>query len=99
TQIEQIQGQLNALQGLVSLSTIQLTLEPDAAEKPIVAEGWRPNETVRTSFGNLLAFLQGVADLLIWLVIVGLPVILVILIPVLLLRKAWKRWGTKQEAS
>jgi hypothetical protein len=99
TQIEQIQGQLNALQGLVSLSTIQLTLEPDAAEKPIVAEGWRPNETVRTSFGNLLAFLQGVADLLIYLVIVGLPVILVILIPVLLLRKAWRRWGAKQEAS
>lgn len=95
TQIEQIQGQLNGLQGLVSLSTIQVTLEPDAAEKPIVAEGWRPNETVRSSFSALVGFLQGVADLLIFLVIVGLPVILVILIPVLLLRKAWKRWGTK----
>jgi hypothetical protein len=99
TQIEQIQGQLNALQGLVSLSTVQVTLEPDAGETPIVAEGWRPNETVRSSFGSLLAFLQGVADLLIYLAIVGLPVILVILIPVLLLRKAWRRWGRKQEAS
>lgn len=101
TQIEQIQGQLNALQGLVSLSTIQVTLEPDAIAKPLVAEGWRPSETVRSSFGNLLAFLQGVADLLIWLVIVGLPVILVILIPVLLVRWAWRRWGTKtkQEAA
>lgn len=95
TQVEQIQGQLNALQNLVGLSTIQLTLEPDAAEKPIVAEGWRPNETVRSSFSTLLGFLQGVADLLIFLVVVGLPVVLVILIPVLLLRKAWKRWGTK----
>jgi hypothetical protein len=101
TQIEQIQGQLNALQGLVSLSTIQLTLEPDAAQKPIVAEGWRPNETVRSSFGVLVGFLQGVGDLLIFLVVVGLPVALVILIPVLLLRKAWKRWGrkTQQEVS
>lgn len=99
TQIEQIQGQLNTLQGMVSLSTIQLTLEPDAVEKPIVAESWRPIETVRTSFGNLLELLQGVADLLIYLVIVGLPVILLILIPVLLLRWAWRRWGTKQEAS
>ena len=95
TQVEQIQGQLNALQNLVGLSTIQLTLEPDAAEKPIVAEGWRPNERVRSSFSTLVGFLQGVADLLIFLVVVGLPVVLVILIPVLLLRKAWKRWGTK----
>lgn len=95
TQVEQIQGQLNALQNLVGLSTIQLTLEPDAAEKPIVAEGWRPNEKVRTSFGTLVGFLQGVADLLIFFVIVGLPVALMIVIPVLLLRKAWKRWGTK----
>ncbi|MFP5285323.1 MAG: DUF4349 domain-containing protein, partial [Thermoanaerobaculia bacterium] len=80
TQIEQIQGQLNTLQGQVSLSTVQLTLEPDAVEKPIVAEGWRPIETVRASAGTLLELLQGVADLLIYLAIVGLPVILLILI-------------------
>jgi hypothetical protein len=97
TQIEQIQGQLNALQNLVGLSTIQLTLEPDAAGKPIAAGGWRPNETVRGSFSVLVGFLQGLADLVIFLVVVALPVALVILIPVLLLRKAWKRWGPKQE--
>jgi Domain of unknown function (DUF4349) len=95
TQIEQIQGQLNALQNLVGLSTIQVTLEPDAGETPIVAEGWRPNETVRSSFGTLVAFLEWLMDVLIYLVIVGVPVILVILVPVLLLRKAWKRWGAK----
>ena len=100
TQIEQIQGQLNALQDLVGLSTIQLTLEPDAAGKPIAAGGWRPNETVRESFGVLVGFLQGLVDLVIFLIVVALPVALVILIPVLLLRKAWKRWGSrpKQEA-
>jgi hypothetical protein len=100
TQIEQIQGQLNALQNLVGLSTIQLTLEPDAAGKPIAAGGWRPNETVRESFSVLVGFLKGLADLLIFLAVVGLPVALVILIPVLLLRKAWKRWGwPKQETA
>lgn len=97
TNIEQIQGQLNALQGLVSLSTIQLTLEPDAAGKPIAAGGWRPNETVRESFSVLVGFLQGLADLLIFFVVVGLPVALVIVIPVLLLRKAWKRWGRPKQ--
>lgn len=99
TQIEQIQGQLNALQDLVGLSTIQLTLEPDAAGKPLAAEGWRPNETVRNAFSVLVGFLKGLADVLIFLVVVALPIALVILIPVLLLRKAWKRWGPKQEAA
>ncbi|HEX5716766.1 MAG TPA: DUF4349 domain-containing protein [Thermoanaerobaculia bacterium] len=97
TQVEQIQGQLNALQNLVGLSTIQVSLEPDAAGKPIAAGGWHPNETVRSSFSVLVGFLQGLADLVIFLVVVALPVALVILIPVLLLRKAWKRWGTKRE--
>jgi hypothetical protein len=96
TQIEQIQGQLNTLQNLVGFSTIQLTLMPDAVGKPIVAEGWRPSDTVRNAFRNLVELLQGIADLLIVLVVLGLPVALVILVPVLLLRKAWKRWSRVQ---
>jgi hypothetical protein len=93
TQIEQIQGQLNQLQGQVSFSTIHLTLEPDAGSKPIVTEGgWRPGETTRNAFRNLVGFLQWVVDLVIVLVINGIPIMLVILVPVLLLRKAWKRW-------
>lgn len=93
TQIEQIQGQLNQLQGQVSFSTIHLTLEPDAGSKPIVTEGgWRPAETTRNAFRNLVGFLQWVVDLVIVLVINGIPIMLVILVPVLLLRKAWKRW-------
>lgn len=99
SQIEQIQGLLNSLQGLVSLSTIQVTLEPDAVAKPLVAEGWRPSETVRNAFSSLVGFLQGVADLLIVLVIVGVPVVLVVLVPVVLLYRAWKRWGKKQEVA
>ncbi len=94
TQIEQIQGQLNQLQGQVSYSTINLTLEPDSGSKPIVeAYGWRPGETTRNAFRNLVGFLQGVVDFLIVVVINGIPIALVILVPILLLRKAWKRWG------
>ena len=93
TQIEQIQGQLNQLQGQVSFSTIHLTLEPDSASKPIVAEdGWRPGETTRNAFRNLVGFLQGVVDFLIVVLINGIPIALVILIPLLLLRRLWRRW-------
>lgn len=99
TQIEQIQGQLNQLQGQVSFSTIHLTLEPDSASKPIVAEdGWRPGETTRNAFRNLVGFLQWLVDLLIVIVINGIPITLAILIPVLLLRKAWRRWAGKPRA-
>jgi hypothetical protein len=96
TQIEQIQGQLNQLQGQVSFSTLHLTLEPDSASKPIVAEdGWRPGETTRNAFRNLVGFLQWIVDMLIVVVVNGIPIALVILIPVLLLRRAWKRWGRR----
>lgn len=99
TQIEQIQGQLNQLQGQVSFSTINLTLEPDSGSKPIVAEdGWRPGETTRNAFRNLVGFLQGVVDVLIVTVINGIPIALVLLIPVLLMRKAWRRWGRRSPA-
>ena len=96
TQIEQIQGQLNQLQGQVSYSTIHLTLEADSGSKPIVAEdGWRPGETTRNAFRNLVSFLQWIVDFLIVVVINGIPIALIFLIPVLLLRKAWKRWGKR----
>lgn len=99
TQIEQIQGQLNQLQGQVSYSTINLTLEPDSGSKPIVeAYGWRPGETTRNAFRNLVSFLQGVVDFLIVVVINGIPIALVLLIPVLLVRKAWRRWVSKPPA-
>ncbi|HEX3131373.1 MAG TPA: DUF4349 domain-containing protein [Thermoanaerobaculia bacterium] len=99
TQIEQIQGQLNQLQGQVSFSTIHLTLEADSASKPIVAEdAWRPGETTRNAFRNLVGFLQWVVDALIVIVVNGIPIALVILIPVFLIRKIWRRWVGKPPA-
>lgn len=99
TQIEQIQGQLNQLQGQVSFSTIHLTVDADSASKPIVAEdSWRPGETTRNAFRNLVGFLQWVVDFVIVIVINGIPVALVLLIPVLLIRKAWRRWVAKPPA-
>jgi hypothetical protein len=99
TQIEQIQGQLNQLQGQVSFSTIHLTVDADSASKPIVAEdSWRPGETTRNAFRNLIGFLQWLVDFLIVIVINGIPIALVILLSVLLLRKAWRRWGSKPPA-
>lgn len=78
TQIEQYQGQLQSLQNLSALSTISLSLAPDAATGPIQPQGWRPGETVKNSLRQLVAALRGFGDFAIWAVIVLLPVALVV---------------------
>lgn len=84
SQIESLQGQLNRLDKLVSLSTISVNLRPDELTQPISSQ-WRPLETLRDSFRTLLNVLQGLVDLLIYLIVVALPTLLVLAIPVILL--------------
>lgn len=76
-QIEQIQGQLQSIDRLAALSTLNLELRPDVAARPIVRDDeWRPWETVRSSLRALLAILQFLVNALIVAVIVVLPVAL-----------------------
>ena len=90
-QIEQIQGQLNAFDRLVALSTIRLTLRSDVATAPVVRDEWRPVATVRGSARVLVEILKGLANVLIFLLIVVLPLVLLIGVPIWLLRRYLKR--------
>lgn len=90
SQIEQIQGQLNALDKLTALSTLNLSLYPDVAAAPIVRDEWRPSETVRGSARTLVKILRFLADLVIVLGIVVVPVLLLFL-PLLWLVRRWRR--------
>ncbi len=98
SQIEQIQGQLNVLDKLTSLSTINIELIPSAAAVPIVAEGWQPAGTVRQATRTLVLGLQNLADGAIWFgivllpqaIIVGLVVWLGVWLLWLVLRLLWK---------
>jgi hypothetical protein len=90
-QIEQIQGQLNAFDRLVALSTIRLTLRSDVATAPVVRDEWRPAGTVRGSARVLVEILKGLANVLIFLLIVVLPLVLLIGVPIWLLRRYLKR--------
>lgn len=84
SEIESLQGQLNRLDKLVSLSTISVNLRPDELSRPISSQ-WRPLETLRNSFRTLLNVLQGLIDLIIYLIVVALPTLVVLAIPVILL--------------
>ncbi|HKQ97415.1 MAG TPA: DUF4349 domain-containing protein [Candidatus Polarisedimenticolia bacterium] len=90
SEIEQLQGQLQALEGLSALSTINVRLFPTESAVPVVSDGWHPAETARRSFRTLLVAVRGLADLAIMVVIVLLPIGVVIGLPVWALVRLWR---------
>ncbi|MCS6849391.1 MAG: DUF4349 domain-containing protein [Anaerolineae bacterium] len=98
-QIEQIKGRMKYLSQSAALATISVTLIPDALAQPIQVGGWRPEGVAKSAVEALIATLQGLASLLIWLVIVVLPVLLILAAPisliVLLIRRARRNKGVE----
>ncbi len=95
TQIEQYQGQLQSLQNLAALSTISLSLAPDAATGPLQPQGWRPGETVKNSLRQLIGALRGLGDFVIWAAIVLVPLALAVGVAVALLGALLRRFRVR----
>lgn len=93
-EIERIKGRINYLSQLSAMATVTLTLIPDALAQPVVEPGWRPEATLRNASRSLVSTLRFLADALIWVIVLILPVLLVALIPLaalLLILRAWSR--------
>jgi len=76
-EIEQLSAQHEQLSGLAGMSTLTVTLTPSPT--PVVAQAtadWDPGATFENAVAALVGFGQGAADVLIWLGIVGLPLLL-----------------------
>ena len=73
TQIEQLDARLANLDRETALAAIQVSLSPDAAARPILADDWRPGETFRGAVAMLVAVLQGLADVAIVAAVFLLP--------------------------
>jgi hypothetical protein len=87
--IEQIRGQLNVIENLAAMATINLNLFPKIS--PVTAvTSWQPSETVRRSFRALVSVVTGLIDLAIMIAIVVLPPILILVLFVWLSLKAWR---------
>lgn len=90
-QIEQIKGQMKYYREAAALSLINLELIPDVLSQPIEVGGWTPEGVAREALEALIATLQGLVSLGIWLGIYVLPLLVLAALPVLALI-----WGVRR---
>jgi len=60
------------------MSTIKLTLTPDAITKPVVEPGWQPVAVAKDASRALLKTAEGAIDVAIWAVVYFGPLLLVL---------------------
>jgi hypothetical protein len=93
-QIEQIKGRMRYLSQMSAFASLQLELIPDAIAKPVVQPGWQPVVVMKAAAGSLVKTLQNIADIAIWVVIYFAPILLVLGLALLMVRRvitlAWK---------
>jgi hypothetical protein len=84
-QIEELKAQLKQVSQLAALSTLTVTLSPGAVQA--AADKWDPGKTVTDAFAALVDVAQNVGNGAIWFAIVWLPVLVVLAIVLLLVRR------------
>lgn len=82
-EIEQLTAQLDAIEGQAALSTLTVTLVPEATPVRATAEAWDPGAQLDQALAALVGIGQGLSNGLIWFGIVWLPVLLVLMAIVL----------------
>lgn len=94
-EIETTQGRINYYKEASDFSSITISLRPPTVAQAAVEvdTGWSPSTTVKGAFNALVNILQGVANLLIIIVVLVLPLLIVVGIPLWLLYKLSRRFG------
>ncbi len=102
-EIEQVKGRMQFLSQSAAMATINITLMPDTLAQPVQIAGWRPEGVAKSAIEALVGALQGIASLVIWLVIVIIPVLLILASPFialgLILRRRNKRKKAQQQTT
>lgn len=100
-QIEEIKGRMKYLERSSAMATITINMTPDELSQPVEIAGWRPQGTAKQAIEALIKTYQGIADLLIWFVLLGIPVLfalsLVIFVIVRALGGAFKALVRRQQ--
>ena len=75
-QIETAKGRMRYLSQMSAMSTIKLTLTPDAATAPVVEPGWQPVAVAKDASRALVKTAEGFADVAIWAIVYFGPLLL-----------------------
>jgi len=92
-QIEILKGQIKYYRETAAMSAITLNLTERQPIVPVSIAGWQPGGVARDAIQALVSFLQGLADVLIWVGLCILPVLLLIWLPLFLIWRSMKRHG------
>jgi hypothetical protein len=83
--IEQIKGRMQYLENMSAMATITVELIPSELMQPITVAGWHPTGTARSAIRALINAFQFFVDAAIWIVLFGLPVLIIIAVPFVVL--------------
>ncbi len=97
-QIEVIKGQMQYFEQAAALSSISVDIIADEADQPIQIGGWQPVGVAKDAVEALINTLQGLVNVVIWMVIFLLPVALVIVLPLSFLWRGFRRWRKRRVA-
>jgi len=97
-EIEVLKGRIKYLEQSAAFSTVSIDLTPDILSQPIEVGGWQPQGVARTALESLIAALQTLIDIAIWLLIFLLPILLIIALPIWLLIVLVRRWRRRRKA-
>lgn len=86
-EIEVLQGRINFFNEAAAFSSLRIDVQPQAPD-PVEVQtvGWNPGSTLQAAISTLINLVQGLVDIIIFLVVVLLPIIIVASIP------AWFIW-------
>lgn len=98
-QIEQVKGRMQFYERSAAMSTVSLTLVPDALAQPVQVAGWRPEGVIKQALETLIKALQALASIAIWFVIVALPVLALMALPVVALVWVIRRMRKNKKAA
>ena len=80
-QIEVLEGQIQFYEQSAAFSAISINLTPEAANQPLTIAGWEPVGVAKDAIQALIFALQGLVNIVIYLLLFVLPVLAVILLP------------------
>jgi hypothetical protein len=90
-EVERVQGRIRYYEESAAFSSISVQLIPEASPNVLVTSDWNPGNTVHAAFSVLVTMLRAAADILIVVVVIGLPLGLIFSIPGWFLRRFLQR--------